>query len=316
MDTGLTPLLIDAKKEYVGQLTDVLAPYVLNRFVNLFMAARRAAPKTPILAFQKALRDIPSWNAGTIVEYTQEIQSKYTFLGDLIAACFVAYVKILSSVKLHQQKPNIRLKLPSNDAFVHKVYVHAAREFYTTPALINADRATKVAVVKMAVETSVRDMLPIEDILKAYLGNTVDASDNSMLPGELTEADTLGADPPPPTPPSLGFGMGMLPPTAVPAAVPTAVPAAVPAAAAAPASSPPTQQAPAPLPPAADLPLFASEQADSTSDSEEPDDYPKLISLGAKQPSQQHHGASHRAVPPPQQHHGADLFSDADDDEF
>lgn len=184
----LTPLLIDAKREYVGQLTDVLAPYVINHLTALYVAAQRQQRGTATVTFQRALREIPVWNAVTIQQHTAEVQNRYSFLGDLIAACFVAYVKILSSVKLHQQKPNIRLKLPANDTFVHKVYIHTAREFYANPSMIStADRATKMAVVRTAVEASVRDMLPIEDILKAYLGNTVDTNDNTMNPGEMAD---------------------------------------------------------------------------------------------------------------------------------
>lgn len=190
-DAGLTPLLIDAKREYVGQLADVLTPFVVNHMVNLYLAARKQAPNSSTITFQKALRVIPVWNSHSVRRHTADIENKYSFLGDLIAACFVAYVKILSSVKLHHQKPNIRLKLPTNDAFVHKVYIHVAREFYATPDLVRADRAAKVAVVRGAVEASVRDMLPIEDILKAYLGNTVD-EDNAMVPGEFMDDDVFG----------------------------------------------------------------------------------------------------------------------------
>ena len=193
-DAGLTPLLIDATKEYVGQLTDILAPYVVNHLVGLYMAAQKQAPKAHTLTFQNALRAIPQWNSNTVQQHTADIQNKYSFLGDLIAACFVAYVKILSSVKLHQQKPNIRLKLPTNDAFVHKVYIHTAREFYATPALLRADRAVKVGIIRAAVEASVRDMLPIEDILKAYLGNTVDSEEN-IVPSEFLDDDMYEAKP-------------------------------------------------------------------------------------------------------------------------
>lgn len=208
-DAGLTPLLIDAKREYVGQLADVLAPFVVNHMVNMYLAARKQAPNTSTLTFQKALRVIPVWNSHSVRRHTADIENKYSFLGDLIAACFVAYVKILSSVKLHHQKPNIRLKLPTNDAFVHKVYIHVAREFYAAPDLVRADRVAKVAVVRGAVEASVRDMLPIEDILKAYLGNTVD-EDNAMVPSEFIDDDVFGREPeperkpppPPPAPPS------------------------------------------------------------------------------------------------------------------
>ena len=186
---GLTPLLIDAKREYVGQLTDVLAPYVINYVQQIYLHAVQQHRGQATLAFQRKLREIPQWGANMIQHHTGEVQNRYAFLGDLIAACFVAYVKILSSIKLHQQKPNIRLRLPANDVFVHKVYINAAREFYANPALVKADRAAKAAIVRGAVEASVRDMLPIEDILKAYLGNTVDAADHTMNPGEMADEE-------------------------------------------------------------------------------------------------------------------------------
>jgi hypothetical protein len=317
---GLTPLLIDAKKEYVGQLTDVLAPYVVNHITALYMATHKAK-HGGTLAFQRALRDIPGWNSNTIHQHALEIQNRYTFLGDLIAACFVAYVKILSSVKLHDQKPNIRLKLPSNDTFVHKVYVHTAREFYSAPSLVKADRPTKIAIVKSAVEASVRDMLPIEDILKAYLGNTVDAEDNTLNPAEFSHDDMPLAPsqpapaPPGPTPADLmmlqqlqaSAGQGGPPPPIEGFHDPPGDHAgdhgdlgAYPD-----APAPPPAPSPPPTKDPADLPLFVSEQ--SSPPGQHHADDTKHISLGSRHGHGDRHGDRH--VPRPQ-----DLFSDAEDD--
>jgi hypothetical protein len=84
-------------------------------------------------------------------------------------------VKILSSVKIHSKRPHIQLKLPADDVFVHKVFVNAAKSFYLDPALVKAPRDVRLALVRSAVETSVRELLPTEDILRAYLGGSVDA---------------------------------------------------------------------------------------------------------------------------------------------
>lgn len=327
MDSGpLTPLLIDAKREYVGQLSDVLAPFVLNHFVNVYVAVQKLDKASPTLTFQRALREIPAWNSVAVAQKTAEVQNRYKFLGDLIAACFVAYVKVLSSVKLHQHKPNIRLRLPSNETFVHKVYVHAAREFYNAPALLNADRAAKLGVVRAAVEASVRDMLPIEDILKAYLGNTVDAADNTMNPDEFDREEDNAPE---------GFddfgGLGVDQPPAFPPPQPQQQPN--PFAAAPPPAFAPPQQPQQPDPFAAPLPqqpafaapspqqpdpfaapAFPSQQPDTFPSQQQGmaqlpqhsvDDAPKQISIG---PS--------RFAPPPQQGvmQRPDLFSDAEDD--
>ena len=64
--TGLTPLLIDAKREYVGQLTDAVAPYVVHHMHALLVAAAQQHRSQATLAFQHRLREIPHWNATSI----------------------------------------------------------------------------------------------------------------------------------------------------------------------------------------------------------------------------------------------------------
>ena len=78
-------------------------------------------------------------------------------------------------MKIHSHKPHIQLKLPADDVFVHKVFVNVAKTFYLDPALVKAPREVRLAIVRNAVETSVRELLPTEDILRAYLGGSVDA---------------------------------------------------------------------------------------------------------------------------------------------
>ena len=156
MDAPLTPLLIDAKKEYVGQLTDILAPYVLGR-MRAMWDSTATARRDRVQVFQKMLRAIPAWNAQTVASHTNEIANRYPYLGDLIAAVFVSYTKILSSIKLSQTAAPVRLKLPENDAVVHQVYVHTAKEIYAAPSLITApDAAARVSIVRAAIETAVR----------------------------------------------------------------------------------------------------------------------------------------------------------------
>jgi hypothetical protein len=179
---GLTPLLLDAKKEYLHQLSEVLAPHILNTMHAAYVSATKSQrnARRVLAAFQEKLREIPVWNASVVAAKTSEISSRVPFLADLIAAVFVSYTKILSSIKLGADKPNIRLRLPSNEALVHQVYIHVAKEFYATPSLLRADRATRAATVRAAVDSAVRSMLPIQDILKAYLGNSIDGEDQTM----------------------------------------------------------------------------------------------------------------------------------------
>lgn len=193
---GLTPLLLDAKKEYLNQLSEVLAPHILSTMHAAYVSATKTHrnARRVLAAFQEKLREIPVWNASVVAAKTTEISSRAPFLADLIAAVFVSYTKILSSIKLGADKPNIRLRLPSNDQLVHQVYIHVAKEFYATPSLLRADRATRAATVRAAVDSAVRSMLPIQDILKAYLGNSIDGEDQTMNadPGGENDEDGGG----------------------------------------------------------------------------------------------------------------------------
>jgi hypothetical protein len=172
----LSPLLVEAKNSYIYQLADIMAPFIVNTVNVLYAGAKKEAGfGKPTKKFQMKLREIPLWNQGMIDAQVTAIINKYKFFPELVAAAFVSYVKILSSVKIHSKRPHIQLKLPADDVFVHKVFVNAAKSFYLDPALVKSPRDVRLALVRSAVETSVRELLPTEDILRAYLGGSVDA---------------------------------------------------------------------------------------------------------------------------------------------
>lgn len=168
-----TPLLLDAKNIYVSQLSDAVGPYILKTIEALYEEAAKEGSSKVLLRFQRKLRDIPVWNSGTVEEHATAVEHRYPYMSDLIAAAFVAFVKVMSSIKLREDvKPNIRLKLPTNGAFLHKACINVAKDFYSNPRMVETPGS--YTGMRAAVEKSIRQMLPIKDILKAYLGNTVD----------------------------------------------------------------------------------------------------------------------------------------------
>ena len=171
----LSALLVQAKDEYVNQIADIIAPFVINVVNTMYTAAKKNAGfGKPTKDFQRKLKEIPLWNQSMIDAQVVAITNKYKYFPELVAAVFVSYVKILSSVKIHSHKPHIQLKLPADDVFVHRVYITTAKTFYMDPALVKSPRDVRLAVVRNAVESSVRELLPIEQILRAYLGTSVD----------------------------------------------------------------------------------------------------------------------------------------------
>lgn len=185
MSTETTDLqtVNNAKNEYLMSLHKIVSPFVL-RFVNdeYVGAVEFAGHRKSLKEFQRALTRVPEWNHAVIVEKTQAIEQKHPVLSNLVAAVFVSFVKILSSIRISSSRPKIKLRIPSNDKFVHKVYVLAAKKFYEDPMLASQGREEdKREAIYEAVENAVRDMIPMEDILSAYLSTTVDG-DNAVNP--------------------------------------------------------------------------------------------------------------------------------------
>lgn len=167
---SLTPILLDAKKEYTHQLADVMLPYVMRTVSALYDQAKHKTKQ-----FRVLLQQVPSWNDQVIREKTADIERKYSQLQNLITACCVSYTKVLGSIRLNTtQQSNIRLSIPETHAFVHGVYVYVAKEFFYEPQLVYSTRAAKNDLMREAVEESVRQNVPIDQLLEAYLTTSVD----------------------------------------------------------------------------------------------------------------------------------------------
>jgi hypothetical protein len=229
-------------------MEDVVTPSVVETIGGLWnMSMAEGGSRDGILVFQKYLRGIPGWNASVISNKTKEITYTYPYFEDLIAACIIAQLKIMSSIKLSQDKPTVQLKLPTPEAFLHEVYIQTARRIYDNPFMIqgasNLD-AVLAPVVSDAIEKTIRKMIPFKDVLIAYLqsggdqqvaqqalNNQSDDSSGGSFGRDhhdnndddvASDSESSDSDVHVPVP-------GPAPPTAAPAAPPAAAPAAPPA---------------------------------------------------------------------------------------
>jgi hypothetical protein len=176
----LSALLLDARKMYMARLAEIMTPVVVQTIKTLYHSA-----KCKLIDFQMQLKQVPLWNSMLVSSYTKAIEAEAPYLADLIAAGFVSAVKILSSIKLGHDKPNIRIKLPTNDSFVHQVFIQVARTLYDRPTSIReTDYNGMQKLVHDAIEVCIRRLLPLSDILKCYLGTSVDPQDNCLNPAK------------------------------------------------------------------------------------------------------------------------------------
>jgi hypothetical protein len=174
---GLT-VLVEAKKEYLAQLCCVMCPHMIETFENMYTEAGKISKGKQVLQqYQKLLKEVPNWNNHIIHQHADKMNSTCSWFNDLLAAVFVSYVKILSSVRINSENKKISLKLPSNEVFIHGCFTCAAKELYKDPYVYHDEMTEYERDANLTrrfitcIETTVKDMIPIQEILKAYISN-------------------------------------------------------------------------------------------------------------------------------------------------
>ncbi len=200
MDDSKNCVLV-AKREYTIMLNQHLYPGIYQGLKSIWDDARKtAAPRRVYEDFQNRLARVKKWNQDVIDnEYRRIVdKSRCEWLDDLIKQVFVINTQILASVNMHTVDPNkkIKVKVPKGDKFIHFCYKECARAFYEEAPLME-DRSGVVSrvdqiknrqkaykLITTCIENTVRNMLPIESLLKGTMqpdDEGEDATPNPMM---------------------------------------------------------------------------------------------------------------------------------------
>ena len=139
-------ILVEAKKEYTGQLQKILRPRIYEGFKSIYEDIINVSAKeleenkiqntSLTKAFQKILKEVPQWNHDMINNEFNRITtlSNCDYFDSLIEAVFITNTKILTSVQINDSKSlNIKINIPQPSHFIHKCYMNCANEFYKNP---------------------------------------------------------------------------------------------------------------------------------------------------------------------------------------
>ena len=191
---GLT-VLVEAKKEYLAQLCCVMCPHIITAFETMYSESEKISKgKQVLIQFQKLLKEVPNWNNHMIGQHSTNMSNSCGWFSDLLAAVFVSYVKILSSVRINSENKKISLKLPSNDVFIHGCFTNIAKDLYKDPyayheEMSEYDRDSHLTRRFITcIENTVKEMIPIQEILKTYISHK-DEIDFSSQPEETEDPD-------------------------------------------------------------------------------------------------------------------------------
>ena len=203
------PIFAQAKIEYTNQLVDVLYPHMYDGVKSIYDESKVIYAKktsTPILfLFRELLEKVPIWNSEIIESECSRIMnnSKCDWIDDLITAVFISHTKILTSIGPNNTFNKINVTIPKTTSFIHKSYINLARELWKNPYLFNESvpgheyqRNCKEIenIIKQCVEGTIRQLLPIKEILREHLDTYEDntritskADIKQLLKEELSE---------------------------------------------------------------------------------------------------------------------------------
>jgi len=180
---------VEAKQQYTKQLINVMRPLIYEHLFDMYSTSIEKCERKDdlLICFQSELQQVPKWNSDVIKEATAKVVDACSYINDLITAVFLSNVRILTSVKMNSKKRQVKLVVPTNETFIHKVYVNVSKSIYNDPFTFSNKRYggnvlrnmhDVFPLIENSIEDTVRDMLPIQNILESYLGDTLSDSDS------------------------------------------------------------------------------------------------------------------------------------------
>ena len=188
MDDFNITSLHDSKNEWCVRLINVLTPLVIEGIQSIFKEACTLCETNDedekyLMTFQNLISRIPKWNQVLVKEETERIKTKSNcaYLEDLISCVHIIQLKTLACVRVGKEQKKIDIAIPSLDDFIHKTYINIARKLYTNVYLFEKNvpglekqklnREFEI-VVKECIMNTIRDNIPVEGLLRAYIDET------------------------------------------------------------------------------------------------------------------------------------------------
>lgn len=190
MDDYNVSVLSEAKNEYSIRLVSILCPLFIEGVKSIFNEAMSLCEENSeedkyLMTFQNFLTRVPKWNNTIVNEETQRIlrKSECPYLEDLLTCVHITQLKILTSIRVSTKQKKLDVDIPKLSEFIHKCYICFARKLYQNVYLFEKQkiplqyqknlRETEL-ICKECILEVIRDSMPVDKILRAYIDETVD----------------------------------------------------------------------------------------------------------------------------------------------
>lgn len=190
MDDFNVSSLHESKNEWGARLITILTPLVIDGYKSILDEAIKLCKDNGemdkyLMTFQNFISRIPKWNQTIIETERKRIcdKSGCSYLEDLVTCVHIIQLKILTSMRVGQKQKKVDIKVPKLDDFVHKTYINVARKVYKNvylfeigipPLNIQKNHRELEIIVQECILNTLRESIPVEAILKAYMDETVE----------------------------------------------------------------------------------------------------------------------------------------------
>ena len=188
MDDYNLSAISQAKHEYSMNLVNILTPLLIEGIKSIFKEAWELCINNQekgkyLMTFQNFLTRVPKWNQAIINGETERIisQSGCSYLEDLVTCVHISQLKILTSIRVANKQKKVDIEVPKLTDFIHNIYIKFARKLYSNvylfelqiPSLqIQKNNRECEILCNECILNVVRDSMPIEKILRAYIDQT------------------------------------------------------------------------------------------------------------------------------------------------
>ena len=188
MDDYTLSNIIDTKNELCAQLMYTLTPCFIEGLRSIFNEAYNVCIENDeqskyLMTFQNFLNNIPKWSSEIVENEKQRIiiSSACNYLEDLISCVYINRLKSLTTSRVGLKQKKINIDIPDLNKFIHKAYINIARKVYVNiylfekdikPLQIQKNNRELEVLIKECILNTIRESIPIEEILRMYLDET------------------------------------------------------------------------------------------------------------------------------------------------
>jgi hypothetical protein len=203
MDDFNVSSLHESKNEWGARLITILTPLIIDGYKSILEEAIKLCKDNGemdkyLMTFQNFISRIPKWNSTIIETERKRIceKSGCSYLEDLVSCVHVIQLKILTAMRVGQKQKKIDINIPKLDNFIHKIYVNVARKIYKNvylfeinipPLNIQKNHREIEIIVQECILNTLRESIPVEAILKAYMDETVEEDVTEEIKEQIIE---------------------------------------------------------------------------------------------------------------------------------